>query len=128
MQQGIHSSALIAVATVLLSTSASAESIRCGHKLASKGDSLYEVRAVCGEPDASDRRMEVRTIRRRVSGPCFKDDEGRTRCGRVEERSVEVVIDEWTYDFGKRRFLHYVTFEDGRLVQVRTGSYGYKDD
>lgn len=127
MHYRTHWATLIGTAAMLLTADALAESIRCGQKLATRGDSLYQVRAVCGEPDATDRRIEVRKIRRHVSGPCFKGDDGRTRCGHVQEQAVEVVIDEWTYDFGKRRFLHYVTFEDGRLVHVRTGSYGYKD-
>ncbi len=113
-------------ALLALGSPASAESVRCGSKLASEGDSLYRVRSVCGEPDAADRRIDVRTVRRKVRGPCFKRD-GRLVCEHVEERSVEVVIDEWTYDFGSRRFVRLLTFEDGKLVSVRTDGYGTKE-
>jgi len=34
------------------------------------------------------------------------------------------VVDEWTYDFGPQRFVHYLTFLDGKLARVETGSYG----
>src|SRR5690606_26732851 len=91
---------------------AAAGGMRCGKKLVSVGDSLYDVRAACGVPDATDRRVEYRTITRRVRAPCFKQrdpDTGRTRlvCEREESHIVEVVHDEWTYDFGKRRLIHY---------------------
>lgn len=114
------------MAAMTASAVASADSLRCGNRLASSGDSLYQVRAVCGEPDAADRRVEVRTIRQKVRGPCFQR-EGRLVCEHVEERSVEVVIDEWTYDFGSQKFVRFLTFEDGKLVRVNTGGYGMKD-
>jgi hypothetical protein len=45
-------------------------------------------------------------------------------CERVEEYSIDVVIDEWTYDFGRYRFVRYLTFIDGKLSSVETGGYG----
>lgn len=108
-------------------SSASTDGMRCGQRLVSTGDTLYAVRQVCGEPAATDRRIVTRTSKRRVSGPCFKDRDGQVRCDRVEEVTVEVVVDEWTYDFGPRRFVHYVTFEDGKLVKITTGGYGSAD-
>jgi hypothetical protein len=36
----------------------------------------------------------------------------------------EVQIDEWTYDFGPRRFVRYLTFVDGRLQSVEAGGRG----
>jgi hypothetical protein len=44
----------------------------------------------------------------------------------VVEDYVVVVVDEWIYDFGPRRFLQYLTFEGGQLVAVRSGPYGNK--
>jgi hypothetical protein len=34
------------------------------------------------------------------------------------------LIDEWIYDFGPETFVRYLTFVDGRLFRVDTGSYG----
>jgi hypothetical protein len=48
-------------------------------------------------------------------------------CSTVVEDSIEVPIEEWTYDFGKQRFLQYLTFEAGHLIRIRAGGYGYKD-
>ncbi|WP_082048073.1 DUF2845 domain-containing protein [Geoalkalibacter ferrihydriticus] len=35
------------------------------------------------------------------------------------------VVDEWTYNFGPRRFLLHLIFENGRLRQIETGGYGF---
>jgi hypothetical protein len=103
---------------------AGTDGMRCGQRLVSSGDSTYQVRSLCGEPAATDRRVETRVERRRVRGPCFKDQSGQLRCERDEAVSIDVVIDDWTYDFGPRRFVHYLTFENGKLVRVATGGYG----
>jgi hypothetical protein len=48
------------------------------------------------------------------------------QCGHSVERTVEVVIDEWTYDFGPQQFIQYLIFEQGRLVRVIPGDRGTK--
>jgi hypothetical protein len=113
----------VCVLTWLVSVNAFADGMRCGTKLVSDGDSLHDVRSRCGEPDHAERRVEKRTVRRWVQGPCLQD-RGAVRCGQMVERTVEVVIDEWTYDFGPHKFVHYLTFEQDTLLTVRTGSYG----
>jgi hypothetical protein len=117
--------ALLGLACVAASPSARADSLSCNQRIASSGDTRYEVRAVCGEPDEAVQRSEYRTVRGRVAGPCTREGT-KVRCSRSEETVVEVVIDEWTYDFGRNRFIQYLTFEQGRLVAVRSGSYGHK--
>lgn len=108
-----------------LLTSPAYADMRCGSRLISRGDSLYDVRSLCGVPDAAQQRVEYRTARRVVQGPCFRQ-QNQLVCSHVEERSVEVVIDEWTYDIGSNRFIRTLTFEQGRLRDVATGRYGQK--
>src|SRR5262245_55643637 len=111
------------VACCSFAGAARADSLRCGDRLASSGDSLYQVRATCGDPDDAQQHVERRVVRRRLE--CF--GQGRDRqCVTVED-TVEVVVDEWTYDFGRNRFIEYVTFEQGHLVRVTAGTYGHKD-
>jgi hypothetical protein len=55
--------------------------------------------------------------------PCAS---GQGRCWTVLERSIEVAIDEWTYDFGRQQFVQYLTFEQGQLLRIDSGSYGHK--
>ena len=116
---------LLGFATLALSPSARADSLSCNYRIVSSGDSRHEVRSVCGEPDDATQRVEYRTLRGRVVAPCTRDGK-RVRCSQTQETVVEVVIDEWVYDFGRNRFIQYLTFEQGRLVSVRSGSYGHK--
>jgi hypothetical protein len=119
------SGSLAVLAALTLSASASADSLSCNNRIVSSGDSRYEVRSVCGEPDDAAQRVEYRSVKGRVSGPCVRDS-GKLRCAQTREHVVEVVIDEWVYDFGRNRFIEYLTFEQGRLVAIRAGSYGHK--
>src|ERR1051325_5442526 len=57
---------------VLSSSSVAAQGLRCGDRLASPGSTTYEVRATCGDPDAANRRIELRTGRGRVPVPCYE--------------------------------------------------------
>jgi hypothetical protein len=104
-----------------------ADGMSCGNRLVSRGDSLYQVRSVCGEPDDAQRRVETRRERRRVRVPCQHGSRDQ-RCETTVEHTTDVVVDEWTYDFGRRRFLRFLTFVDGRLATVNTGGYGSRDD
>jgi Protein of unknown function (DUF2845) len=118
--------ALLAACCAWAAGTAHADGMRCGSRLVSEGDYLYEVRERCGEPDAASQRVELRTVRSFVNGPCYQE-QGQVRCGRMVERTIEVVIDEWVYDRGEHKFVRYLTFEQGRLFHVRTGRYGSKD-
>ncbi len=89
-------------------------------RLISKGDTTDQVVARCREPDAGTQHREVRTVRQRVRrwvGGVVVEVE--------EERSVEVIIDHWTFDFGKERFVRHLRFEDDRLVAIRDGARGH---
>ncbi len=135
-------------------TSGDAFAMRCQSKIISEGDTLYRVKSLCGAPDYEDRRYETRTERRSVRGPCRNkkkhrqkrhenDDaqhhsdashepsgqrhEGGKICSYTEERTIEVVVDELVYDFGSHKFVRHLLFEQGRLKEIRTGSYGEKD-
>jgi len=119
--------ALAALAAIVLpSASARADSMNCGDRLVTSGDTLYRVRSTCGEPDDAHQRIEYRTVRVRGPGACVQEN-GRVRCDKEVEQTIQVVIDEWVYDLGKNRFVEYLYFEQGRLVHVTEGSYGRKD-
>ena len=115
----------LSFAALTTSASARADSLACDGRIVSTGDSRYDVRSVCGEPDDVSQRVEYRTVSGRVAGPCVREG-GKLRCSQTREQVIEVVIDEWIYDFGKNRFVEYLTFEQGHLLSVREGSYGHK--
>ena len=90
-------------------------------RLVSVGDAMKEVRDRCGEPDDVTTRTERRKVKHRYT----------RRVGGVvetveEEQEVEIPLDEWTYDMGPHALTRYVTFENGRVVNVATGDYGRK--
>jgi hypothetical protein len=115
----------IGCACLSFTESARADSLSCKGRIVSTGDSRYRVRSICGEPDDLQQRTEYRTLRGRVVGPCYRVNT-KLRCKNTEEHVVEYVIEVWTYDFGKHRFVQYLTFEQGQLVRVESGSYGHK--
>ena len=118
---------LCAAACLSAAAPAHAAGMRCGTKLVSDGDLAYQVRAICGSPDAQALRIETRLVSQWVNGPCVPA--GATmRCGYLTQVAVQVVVDEWTYDFGPHQFVHHLTFEQERLARVETGGYGVKLD
>lgn len=88
-------------------------------RLISVGDTQYDVRRKCREPDDAASHVEYRTVRDKVR---------RWRDGimveEAEERTVEVVVDDWVYDFGRARFIQRLRFEQNKLVSVADGDRG----
>lgn len=111
------------IAGLVHATPARSDIMDCNGRIVSSGDSLAQVQQICSDPDAATHRIEVRTVR----GPdhCCQRG-GRTVCRPGDEYTVEVVVDDWTYDFGRNRFVRYLHFEQGRLLSIATGSYGQK--
>ena len=98
------------------------EGFRCGRRLVGTGDHMLEVRNRCGEPDFVTQRVEKRKVKVKVRRWIVDHVEEVS-----EEDTVDVTVDEWTYDLGPERFVRYVAFENGRVVGVTTGNYGTKD-
>jgi len=74
----------------------------------SVGDLKSKVLRKWGNPTYEDQRKEQRT---------FYGSRGK-----VIQKTF--TIDEWVYDFGSKRFIRILTFENGRLVENRTGDRG----
>ena len=88
-------------------------------RLVGVGDHMYEVQKKCGDPDFAGQRIEKRRVKVKV-----KDRQGSYGEEVSEEREVEILLDEWTYDLGPQRFIRNVVFENGRVIHVGTGGYG----
>jgi hypothetical protein len=83
-----------------------ADSMKCGTRLVSPGDSKVKVLLRCGDPFFREIVGE-RTIRSRYLG--------------VFSRSQTVLIEKWTYNLGSTRFLRTLTFEGDKLVNIEKG-------
>ena len=95
---------------------------RCQGKLVTEGDQQYKVLNLCGTPDQTMQRVELRTVRNTVMVPC-----GSGFCSRVVEQTVQVTVDDWVYDLGPSALIRFLTFEQGQLIRITTGGYGTKE-
>jgi hypothetical protein len=103
-----RNSRLESIATGDRGSRLSVDSCREGNIL-SIGDTKFEVLRKCGPPDFSESRDADELVIRRFD----------------RSRRTTIRIDEWTYNFGPRRFLLHLIFEDGRLKRMETGGYGF---
>jgi len=87
------------------------DGFRCNGRVISTGEWIARVIDKCGEPDSELHRIEHRTIAVRVGNV-------------IEQRTVEIVIDELEYDLGPNRFVRFLYFENGRLLNTTTGEKG----
>jgi len=81
-----------------------------------EGDVKLDVLARCGEPAVVDAWDET-------NGTFVSDGHGHRAAG----ETVTVRVERWTYDLGRNRLVRFVRFENGRVAEVTTGSYGYAD-
>lgn len=91
---------------------ASGGAFYCGNDLIQPGDRKIEVLHACGEPDSIDTWQEVK-------------DGGYYRFGRFRPSGKEIKVEEWTYNFGPTQFMRILRFENGELVKIRDGDYGF---
>ena len=73
------------------------------------GDTTYDVLSRCGDPASADGREELRAIE--IANGTFE--------------SRMVIVEVWIYDFGPQTFTRLLEFENGKLVKIEAGSWGY---
>ena len=81
-----------------------------------------DVRNKCGDPDYVGQRVEKRKRKEKVrqnSGAGYSEEV-------VEEREVEILLDEWIYDLGPRSSCARRCSRTAVVVQTATGDYGSK--
>ena len=109
-----------------------AYALRCGNNIIAYGDYIEEVRAHCGDPLAIDtysiflekqvaitarnllaNRKQHQLIRNASSGEIFENEQ------------IEIVVEEWFYNFGPRKFTRRLYFENGFLVEIENLRRGF---
>ena len=97
------------VLTASHSPAEAANSMKCGTRLVTTGDTKAEVLARCGAPDWRDEWSEK----------IIEDFAG------LNERRISVERERWIYNFGPQKFLRFLVFQNGRLVNITTGDHGF---
>ncbi len=116
---------MLAVLLVLLA--APAHAFRCGNKLVREDMHEQQVLVACGEPatirylGTAVRNVHIPARRRLLPGISSE------RYGRYGYYTQEVVITEYVYNFGPRKFMRRLLFEGGVLVSIEKIGYGYID-
>ena len=89
-------------------TTSWADGMRCGQRLISEGDTKYKLESLCGQPVAREIFEDVRRFR------------WKGRHGQIFWSEYPVMVQQWTYDLGKTRFLRIVTLEKGIITRIET--------
>ncbi|MEZ5565762.1 MAG: DUF2845 domain-containing protein [Gammaproteobacteria bacterium] len=119
----------LGIGTLLLLLATPAMAFRCGNRIVSPGDHYSKVLKICGEPLGVQQRMIYRagpTLPRTqiLQGP------GGLRVERellyADRSYVEVVVEEWTYNFGPHRLMQLVRFENGFVADIDQLGYGFR--
>lgn len=110
---------LLVLALVTLSAwsfSSDASAMSCQRRVVSRGDSQARVLQYCGNPVTKTERLiqNSSSILVPLASGGFA----------VQSQGVSVVQERWVYNFGPRRLMREITFEDGIIVRIRTLGYG----
>ena len=99
--------------------------LKCGSDLILEGDRKIEVLHKCGDPVTIDQRVEYEGLRLQEfnlqsrNQPHYIFD---------YEQHKPIYIEDWTYNFGPRRFMRLIRFENGVLDEITVLGYGYREE
>jgi len=104
-----------------------AHAFRCGNKIVIKDMHEQQVLNVCGEP-TSIRHLgyALRNIGRPRRHGLISDGIVWRHPG-FDYYAQEVVVTEYIYNFGPRKFMQRLVFEGGFLVRIESIGYGYRE-
>jgi hypothetical protein len=102
------------VVVMLVVTIETALALDCHGRLVVIGASPWEVKERCGEPAAIE--DVLKHLPQRAYNP-------------LSQTSFYILVPVqqsiWTDNFGSTRFLYYLTFQEGKLIDITTGDYGH---
>lgn len=97
--------------------------LRCGQYVVLRGARQSEVLRKCGDPSNIE-SWEKESVKRDFykNIPAQSDEELSQEPLFLRE---QIRVEEWEYNFGPTRFLYYLRFENGKLIRITVGDYGY---
>jgi hypothetical protein len=122
----------LALLVLAATVSAPAFAFRCHSQLVKDGDPQTRVLQLCGEPASRHSHVVYRSgipapyrnLGSRLRTQPYTSDELLF----ADRSVVEVVVEEWIYNFGPHRLMQRVRFEDGLVTDVDYLDYGYSED
>lgn len=102
---------VLAVA-LMLAMAGPAHAFRCGNRIITRGDHAEKILKFCGEPVSVQSRLTQRG---------FVSKYGQYFPTLIEE----VIVEEWTYNFGPHQLMRIVRLENGLVADVKYLGYGY---
>lgn len=109
--KGKGARAVLAVALMLAAMSP-AHAFRCGTRIITRGDHADKILKFCGEPISVQTRLTQRG---------FVSKYGQYYPSLIEE----VIVEEWTFNFGPHQLMRIVRLENGLVADVKYLGYGY---
>ena len=109
--------------TFVFSTQVFAIGLRCRNRLIKVGYTKSKVISECGVPDYEEEWVEERIMRDFHSPVYYKDAYEWNREPFLVKTVVEV--EEWYYNFGRTRLIHFLRFRNGKLIKITIGERGY---
>ncbi len=103
-----------------------ATALRCDRKVMSEGMRQIEIRKYCGEPTEKQERTVVRAGIPRRQGRTNPNDNSQQELLYNDRSYEEVVVEEWTYNFGPHRFMVLVRFVNGLVTDIEDLGYGFR--
>lgn len=130
MQKHLLKSGITGILLCSLLAPGSVLAMRCGSVLINKGDTQQKVLEHCGEPAEKTSRYVQRpgVYRGRSSGLEVNGSENASRGQFIPYGETEVLLQEWTYNFGPNKLMRRVRFGNGIVEEVKTLDYGYDED
>ena len=122
-----QTAAIAAVLAIALLAPESAAAFRCGNKLVKKGMHETAIVAICGTPTSirhlgyAVRLIDYRTSRPDVPGMTLSRSRGNVMY------PAEVMITEYVYNLGPRKFTRRIVFEGGLVATIETLGRGYRE-
>lgn len=109
----------------------------CGNFLVDVGMYKREVLRKCGDPESVDTHIEKRAVNNSAALSQYYGNGSQyygngsqpypnaaINLGQQQYYEIDVVVEEWFYDFGRRRFQQLLRFENGKLIEIKELGYG----
>lgn len=109
-----------------------AQALRCDRHVIKEGYHKSRVLHLCGEPDYIEHKTEYIDSnigsKNRTNDTTIKNQTIIENESSLESDSSHVIpihYEVWTYNFGRHRLVHHLTFRDGKLTKIEVDGYGY---